>query len=144
MQQTNQPELSQPHLFELYEQMFAEKGINNVLQKASEVVRKVLNAERSTIYIVLKETQELKSIAFIGNVSQAIIIPIKKESLAGYCASTQQSFIVKDAYGDLSQIDPHIQFDKSWDEMNNFRTQGCNLYTCHVPGRRDGCYTGNQ
>jgi signal transduction histidine kinase len=123
MRNNDQPKISQPHLFELYEQMFAEVEINKVMQKASEVVNEALNAERSTIYILIKETQELKSIAFIGNVSQAIIIPINKKSLAGYCASSQQSFIVPDAYGDLSHIDPHISFDKSWDEMNNFQTR---------------------
>jgi len=103
--------------------MFAEVHISNVLQKASEVVNQALNAERSTIYILIRETQELKSIAFIGNVSQAIIIPINKKSLAGYCASTQKSFVVPDAYGDLSNIDPNISFDKSWDEKNEFQTR---------------------
>lgn len=123
MQESYQSKITQPHLFELYEQMFAEVHISNVLQKASEVVNKALNAERSTIYIQLKETQELKSIAFIGNVSQAIIIPINKKSLAGYCASTQKSFVVPNAYGDLSNIDPNINFDKSWDEKNEFQTR---------------------
>ncbi len=27
-----------------------------------------------------------------------------------------------DAYGDLKYLDSGIKFDKSWDEMNNFRT----------------------
>ncbi len=115
--------LSQKHLFELYEQMFGEVGTVNVLQKTSEVVSQVFNAERATIYITIKETQELKSVAFIGNVSQAIIIPVSIESLAGYCAHTKRSFVVHDAYGDLNYLDPEIKFDKSWDEKNNFRTR---------------------
>ena len=114
--------LSQKHLFELYEQMFSEVGTVNVLQKTSELIGEVLNAERATIYIAIKETQELKSVAFIGNVSQSIIIPINNNSLAGFCASTKQSFVVPDAYGDLNYLDSRIKFDKSWDVMNNIRT----------------------
>lgn len=115
--------LSQKHLNELYEQMFSEVGTTNVLQKTSEVISKILNADRATIYVAVKETQELKSVAFIGNVSQSIIIPINNESLAGFCALTKRSFVVTDAYGDLKYLDSGIKFDKSWDEINNFRTR---------------------
>jgi len=115
--------ISQKHLFELYEQMFGEVGTVNVLQKTSKVVSQILNAERATIYIAIKETQELKSVAFIGNVSQSIIIPINNGSLAGYCAQAKCSFVVPDAYGDLKYLDPGIKFDMSWDEMNKFRTR---------------------
>jgi len=115
--------LSQKHLFELYEQMFGEIGTVNVLQKTADVISEILNAERATIYIAIKETQELKSVAIIGNVSQSIIIPINNESLAGFCAHAKRSFIVPDSYGDLKYLDPRIKFDKSWDEMNNFRTR---------------------
>jgi len=115
--------LSQKHLFELYEQMFGEVGTVNVLQKTSKVISETLNAERATIFISIKETQELKSVAFIGNVSQSIIIPINNESLAGYCAQAKRSFVVPDAYGDLKYLDPGIKFDKSWDELNTFRTR---------------------
>lgn len=115
--------LSQKQLFELYEQMFSEVGTLNVLQKTSELICEMLHAERATIYIVIKETQELKSFTMVGNVSQSIIIPINNESLAGFCALTKKSFVIPDAYGDLTYIDPRIRFDKSWDEMNNFRTK---------------------
>jgi signal transduction histidine kinase len=129
MTESNNPEikdkteLSQKHLNGLYEQMFGEVGTVNVLQKTSEVVCEILNAERATIYIAIKETQELKSVAFIGNVSQSIIIPVNNESLAGYCAQAKRSFVVPDAYGDLSFLDSGIKFDKSWDEVNNFFTR---------------------
>lgn len=115
--------LSEKQMFELYEDMFGEVGTVNVLQKTSEVVSQILNAERATIYIAIKETQELKSVAFIGNVSQSIIIPIGNESLAGYCARAERSFVVPDAYGDLTYLDPGIRFDKTWDEKNKFRTR---------------------
>ncbi|PLW97348.1 MAG: hypothetical protein C0591_06765 [Marinilabiliales bacterium] len=114
--------LSEKQLYALYEQMFSEVGIVNVLQKTSELICELLNAERATIHIVIKETQELKSVALVGNVSQSIIIPVNNESLAGFCALEKKSFLVTDAYGDLKYIDPKIKFDKSWDAINNFRT----------------------
>jgi signal transduction histidine kinase len=114
--------LSEKQLYAFYEQMFSEVGIVNVLQKTSELICEIVNAERATIHIVIKETQELKSVALIGNVSQSIIIPINYESLAGFCALEKKSFVVTDAYGDLKHIDPRIKFDKSWDAINNFRT----------------------
>jgi K+-sensing histidine kinase KdpD len=123
--QTNRAihQLSQKQLFELFEQLISEVGTVNVLHKTSELISEVLNAERAAIYIAVEETQELKSVAVVGNVSQSIIIPINNESLAGYCALTKQSFVVPDAYGDLSYLDARIKFDRSWDRINNFRTR---------------------
>lgn len=115
--------LSQEHLFDLYEQMFGEIGTINVLQKTARLISEILNAERATIYITIKETQELKSVAIIGNVSQTIIIPINNASLAGYCALSKRSFVVPDAYGDLNHLDQNIKFDNSWDKKNSFRTR---------------------
>jgi hypothetical protein len=86
-------------------------------------VRQILDAERATIYLVLKDTQELESAAIIGNVSRTIRIPIREDSLAGYCALSGRSFLIPDAYGDLGSIDPKLRFDRSWDEMNQFRTR---------------------
>lgn len=110
-------------LFQLYDQMLGEVDIVKVLHAATEVVRQILNAERATIYLVLKDTQELESAAIIGNVSRTIRVPIREDSLAGYCALTGRSFLISDAYGDLSSIDPKLRFDRSWDEMNQFHTR---------------------
>jgi K+-sensing histidine kinase KdpD len=110
-------------LFELYEQMLGEVDIVGVLQHTTQVVREVLDAERATTYLVRPETQELVSSAVIGNVSRTIRIPIGEDSLAGYCALSSRSFIVPDAYGDLSAIDPRLRFDRSWDEINQYRTR---------------------
>jgi signal transduction histidine kinase len=115
--------LSDKQLFALYEQMFGEVGVVNVLQKTSELICELLQAERATIHIAIEETQELRSVALIGNVAQSIIIPINYESLAGFCALEKKSFIVTDAYEDLAHLDPRIKFDKSWDAINNFRTK---------------------
>ena len=92
-------------LFELYDQMLGEVDVVQVLHHTNRVVSQIFNAERATIYLVLEETQELESAAIIGNVSRTIRIPIREDSLAGYCALTGQSFVIPDAYGDLSSIE---------------------------------------
>ncbi|MGD8903254.1 MAG: GAF domain-containing sensor histidine kinase, partial [Anaerolineae bacterium] len=56
-------------------------------------------------------------------VSRTIRVPIREDSLAGYCALSGRSFVIPDAYGDLSFIDPKLRFDRSWDERNQFRTR---------------------
>ncbi len=111
------------HLFELYDQMLGEVDLVRVLHQTTRVVRQIFDAERATIYLALKDTQELESVAVIGNVSRTIRIPICEDSLAGYCALTGRSFVIPDAYGDLGAIDPQFHFDKSWDELNRFRTR---------------------
>ena len=110
-------------LFQLYDQMLGEVDVVQVLHHTTQVVRQVLDAERATTYLVRPETQELVSTAIVGNVSRTIRIPIREDSLAGYCALTGRSFVIPDAYGDLSSIDPKLRFDRSWDEINQFRTR---------------------
>ena len=110
-------------LFALYDRMLGDVEIPAVLQRVAQVARDDLNAERATVYLVNKSTHELESAALIGNITQMIRVPICQSSLAGYCALTAKSFVVPDAYGDLSAIDPKLKFDKTWDEQNHFRTR---------------------
>jgi signal transduction histidine kinase len=110
-------------LFELYDQMLGEVDIVQVLHHTTQVVRQVLKAERATTYLVRPDTQELVSTAIIGNVSRTIRVPIREDSLAGYCALTGRSFAIPDAYSNLGFIDPKLRFDRSWDERNQYRTR---------------------
>lgn len=112
-------------IFDLYDNMISETQIRipDVLQHVAEVLCHHLHAERATIFLIDHATSELESTAFIGNVSRVIRVPITNKSLAGYCASTGRSFVVSDAYGDLSSIDPELCFDKAWDKINQFRTR---------------------
>ena len=114
---------TQEYLFDLYDRMIGEIEISSVLQTVAEVVREDLHAERATVYLIDDSTQELESAAVIGNVARMIKIPIQESSLSGYCALTRRAFVVTDAYEDLSYIDPKLRFDRSWDELNQFRTR---------------------
>ena len=110
-------------LFELYDQMLGEVDISKVLEKTTAVVKQIFDSERATVFRVLPETQELESIFVIGNVARKIRVPITDKSLAGYCAFSKKSFVVADAYCDLSDINPNLVFDKSWDRINKYRTR---------------------
>lgn len=140
-----------PKLFELYDQMIGEVEIEPLLQQSAAMVQEALDAERATIYLVIPETHELESAAVIGNVSRTIRVPIREDSLAGYCAVSERSFFIPDAYGDLSRVDPKLRFNRSWDEINDFRTrdvlcapaayQGRIHGVVQVINRRGGCFS---
>ena len=115
--------VSNDRFFDLYDRMIGNVSIPDVLQDVTNVVCHDLKAERATIYLIDKETEELVSVALIGNVTRTIRVPIRESSLAGYCALTGKSFIVPDAYGDLSNIDSRLKFDSRWDNLNQFRTK---------------------
>jgi len=110
-------------LFELYDRMLGDVHLPTVLRDVADVLCHDLSAERASVYLVDAATQELESVAVVGNVARTIRVPIKETSLAGHCAVTGQAFLVPDAYGDLSTIDPKLTFDRAWDKVNNFRTR---------------------
>lgn len=110
-------------LFELYEQLIGYTDLTDGLQRMNQVVANAFAAERSTIYLLLPETQELESVALLGKVAKLIRLPLRETSLAGYCARHNRAFRVEDAYGELSHIDPILQHDHTWDEVSGFRTR---------------------
>ena len=109
--------------FELYDSMIGDVEIPNVLRDVADVVCRELGAQRASIYLIDPETRELQAAAMVGNITRTIRIPICKTSLAGFCAVTGRAFVVEDAYGDLSGVDPELQFDSRWDRLNGFRTR---------------------
>jgi len=113
----------QDRFLDLYSQITGDVNIPTMLVKISNIVSKEMHSQSTTVYMVQPETQELHSVNSFGNILQMIKLPIQKDSLAGYCALTRESYIVSDAYGDLSYIDSDIRFDKSWDQKLNFRTK---------------------
>ena len=110
-------------LFGIYDRMVGEVHLPTVLGDVARVLCDDLHAERASVFLVDRDTQELESSAVIGNIAQTIRVPIRRDSLAGFCAVTGRAFVVEDAYGDLSGIDPELAFDRRWDEINHFRTR---------------------
>jgi signal transduction histidine kinase len=113
----------QDKFLDLYSKIAGDVNIPTMLVNIAKIVSAEMRSQSTTVYMVQPETEELHSVNSFGNVLQMIKLPIRKDSLAGYCALTRRSFIVSDAYGDLSSIDPEIRFDGSWDQKLNFRTK---------------------
>ncbi len=109
--------------FDLYDRMIGDVDIPSVLGGVADVVCQDLRAQAASIYLIDRDTRELVSVAVIGNVVQTIRVPIRADSLAGYCALTGRAYVVDDAYGDLTGVDPRLRFDRSWDEASGFRTR---------------------
>ncbi len=110
-------------LFDLYDRMIGDVDLTAVLRDIAGVVCKDLNAERATVYLVNRETEELESLAVVGNVGRVIRVPIRNDSLAGFCAMTGRSFVAPDVYGDLHSLAPDVRFDARWDKLTGFHTR---------------------
>jgi signal transduction histidine kinase len=113
----------QDKFLDIYNQIIGDVNIPTMLEKISNIVTTEMRSRGTTVYMVQPETQESHSVNSFGNVLRLIKLPIREDSLAGYCALTGESFVVSDAYGDLSYIGPDIRFDKSWDQKLSFRTK---------------------
>ena len=93
----------------------AETGINNLLRTVAEEVKKVLNADRCTVFLQDKITHELWSVVALGLNSQEIRFNDDK-GLAGYVLKSGQIINIKDAYGDP-------RFNKNIDIETGYKTQ---------------------
>jgi signal transduction histidine kinase len=109
--------------FILYDQLLSDLALENVFAHATDVLRKVMQAERATVYLLHKDTDELESNIVSRNVNKTIRVAVDPRSLAGYCARSGRSFVVPDAYGDLRHVHPDLVFDRRWDQSTGFRTQ---------------------
>ncbi|MBD3223303.1 MAG: GAF domain-containing protein [Caldithrix sp.] len=93
----------------------SELNFDRLLQKIITEVTPVVNAERSTFYIVDQERGELWSkIAQKAEIKE-IRLPIGK-GIAGYVAETGQTINIKDAYNDS-------RFDSSTDKKTGYKTR---------------------
>ncbi len=109
--------------FDLYDEMIGETALEDVLARLSDVVCREMDAHGTTVYLMREESRELEARTVVANVPRLIRIPISESSLAGFCAISRRAFLIDDAYGDLSRIDPRLTFDASWDRSHDFRTR---------------------
>lgn len=90
--------------------------LNELLAMVMERVSDVIEAERSTLYLVDDATGELWSKVAQGTPESAEIRLKKGAGLAGSVAKSGRSLNIKDAYQDP-------RFDPSWDRKSGFRTR---------------------
>ncbi len=100
-------------------------NLNTILVELKESIAGLFEAERITIYVADSRRGVLVSRVKSGNEIQQIVVPIDRNSLSGYCASTGSILNVRDAYDDheLTMVSGSLRFDKRWDEKSGFRTR---------------------
>lgn len=102
-------------LLNISQTMAAFETLDDMLEALVEIITQEVNAERVTIYLHDKETDELYSRVATGNYRREIRIQSKR-GVAGYVFSTGEGTIVQDAYSDK-------RFDRSVDERTGFVTK---------------------
>jgi len=90
-----------------------EKSIDNILILLADLVKKLLEADRCSIFLYDKNKNTLWTVVAHG--VEKIEIPSDK-GIAGYVFSTGQELIIDDAYNDS-------RFDKEVDKATGYRTK---------------------
>lgn len=89
--------------------------LSEVLQIILDKVTHLLEAERSTLFLLNEDRDKLVSVIAQGSGDEEIEVDVG-EGLAGWVARTGRSVSIKDAYQDP-------RFDASWDERMGFKTR---------------------
>lgn len=89
--------------------------LTDLLTQIVERVSEVVEAERSTIYLIDDDTDELWAKISQGEETVEIRLPVG-EGIAGHVARTGKSLNIKDAYQDP-------RFDGVWDRRTGYRTR---------------------
>lgn len=112
-------------LLEITNRIHAAGSIDEILIDLKEDVTRLFDAERLTVYVVDGIKKELVSRIKTGTEISEIRVPISTESLVGYVAHKGELVNVKDVYDKdaLCAIDPHLSFDKTWDQKSGYRTR---------------------
>lgn len=89
--------------------------LNELLSLVVERISEVMEADRTTLYLLDDDSGELWSKVAQGETMQEIRLPVGS-GLAGTVAKTGKSLNVKDAYQD-------VRFDAEWDRRTGYRTR---------------------
>jgi type II secretory ATPase GspE/PulE/Tfp pilus assembly ATPase PilB-like protein len=110
--------------------------LDEIMMQVKEDVRRLLEAERVTIYLKDPVKGDLVSRVKDGAEIKDIRIPISASSLAGFVAQSVTPLRLVNAYDpvELATIDIHLMFDKEWDKQTGFKTR----QVLAVPVVKDG------
>ena len=92
----------------------AETSLEHLLKTVAEEIKKVLNADRCTVFLLDKEKNELVSKIALGMGTQELRFPADK-GLAGYVSQNGEIVNIKDAYSDS-------RFNQDVDKETGYKT----------------------
>lgn len=102
--------------------LVSERDLDKLLVLITEETRRVLDAERCTLYLVVEQNgvggkgRELRLVSKVAQDTGEISVPLGKGSIAGEVAASGCLINIEDAYKDP-------RFDPSWDALTGFRTR---------------------
>ena len=90
-------------------------NMDEVLHTVAKEVTTMLDAERSTVFLVDEDTGQLRSRVIIGPELKEVVLE-KGQGVAGWVASSGKTLNVKDAYKDK-------RFDPTFDQVSGYKTE---------------------
>ena len=126
--------------FSFINDLLMDKGRETVLNRLVEDIRDFLFADRCTLFIYDKSTNELVSRVAQG--TEEVRLPADGSSLSSYCFATGETRYVNNAYSErkLQSIDENIRVSSNWDEKHNYKTESALVSPIIVRGKRVGVF----
>jgi type II secretory ATPase GspE/PulE/Tfp pilus assembly ATPase PilB-like protein len=114
----------QKRLNNITNKIHAAKDTNDILLNLQGEILGLFDADRITIYMVDGIKRQIVSKFKTGNEVSEIRVPIRNDSIAGYCAASWKMINITNAYdeSELKKVSPSLTFDKSWDEKTGYKT----------------------
>jgi GAF domain-containing protein len=111
-----------------------------VLNKLVEDIRDYLAADRCTLFIYNKASNELVSRVAQG--AKEVRLPADRHSLSGYCFSTGETHFCNDVYSEkkLNDISPDIHVSTRWDDKHSYKTKSAMSTPIVVRGKCIGAF----
>ncbi|MCH2204280.1 MAG: GspE/PulE family protein [Lentisphaerales bacterium] len=116
----------QEEMNSILERLKASERFDDAMWELEGELLDAFSAERFTIYQKDANDSEIVSWYRTSNDSvQEVRVPISPASIAGYCAMSQQAFVVDDAYDTdyLESLNQELQFDHSYDGASGYLTE---------------------
>ncbi|MFC1821518.1 ATPase, T2SS/T4P/T4SS family [Thermodesulfobacteriota bacterium] len=114
----------QKRLNNITNKIHSAKDTNDILLNLQEEILGLFDADRITIYVVDGPKREIVSRFKTGDEIGEIRVPVKNESISGYCAASGKVVNIVNAYdeNELLRINKDLKFDKSWDQKTGYKT----------------------
>ena len=106
-------------------QIQAASNLDEMLTRLKDVIAKLFESDRITIYGIDGVKRELVSRVMVGSGISEIRIPVSTGSIAGYAAYKQKLINIADVYdkAELAKIASDLRFDNRWDQKSGFRSR---------------------
>ncbi len=104
-------------------ELYQLEDMRKVLSLIVEKTVQLMNADRCTLYLFDKKTDELVSEFYHGAPKKKIRVPLGDTSIAGYCGIHKKIININDVYGDITKTYKGLKFNKIFDEINQYETK---------------------